>query len=237
MTHFNSRSAATRLRHLTGVRSVIARVRPGYLPMAFGVLWGCASTPELVPLVPNQDGTAVVETSDVQLSAKVQPGSHTVPTTLLPIRIAIVNHAPSGVYVSLDDIELELEGAARTSEAVPPQRIRARRPVGLGIDPASPFASQAPTSATGAASPGGSALSETAVGYAAGKSGVVDPAKREILDTAFWGGYIKSGATEQGLVYFAKPPDDVGRLRLRVTVRPSGAGAPLQTLEIPYVQS
>jgi hypothetical protein len=139
--------------------------------------------------------------------------------------------------VSLDDIELELEGEG-TAEAVPPTRIRARRPVGLGIDPASPFASQAPTSGTATAAPGGGAIPETNVGYAAGKSAVVDPVKREILDTAFWGGYIEPGETEEGLVYFARPPGDVARLRLRVRVRPRGSSAPVRTLEIPYsVQS
>jgi hypothetical protein len=234
MTHFNSRRAATQVRHPTSVRGLVACISQGCLPLCSSVIWSCAPTPELVPLVPHQDGMAVVQTSGLELSAKVEPGSHAVPNTLVPIKIVIVNRAPGGVYVSLDDIELELEGAGQTSEAVPPQRIRARRPVGLGIDPTSPFASQAPTSATGVASPGGSSLSETSVGYAAGKSAAIDPVKREILNTAFWGGYIKSGATQQGLVYFTKPPNDAGRLRLRVKVRPSGGDAPIQTLEIPY---
>jgi hypothetical protein len=197
----------------------------------------CASLTELVPLVPSRDGVAVVADSGLELSAKAQPGSHAIPLTLVPIQISIKNLAPTGVYVSLDDIELELEGEG-TAEAVPPTRIKARRPVGLGIDPSSPFASQAPTSGTAVAAPGGGAIPETTVGYAAGKSAVIDPVKREILDTAFWGGYIDTGETEEGLVYFARPPDDVARLRLRVRVRPRGSSAPVRTLEIPYsVQS
>jgi hypothetical protein len=197
----------------------------------------CVSATDLVPLVPSQDGVVVVADSGLELSAKAQTGSHAVPRTLLPIKISIRNLAPAGVYVSLDDIELELEGEG-TAEAVPPTRIKARRPIGLGIDPASPFASQAPTSGTAAAAPGGGAIPETTVGYAAGKSAVVDPVKREILDTAFWGGYIDTGETEEGVVYFAKPPEDVSRLRLRVRVRPRGSSAPVRTLIIPYsVQS
>ena len=62
-----------------------------------------------------------------------------------------------------------------------------------------------------------------------------DPAaKREIVEEAFDGGYIDSGETEHGLVYFEKPPDDVNRLRLRVRVHKKDGGSPVEVLEIPY---
>jgi hypothetical protein len=125
-----------------------------------------------------------------------------------------------------------------TSEAVPPQRIKPRRPVGLGIDPASPFASQAPTSGAAIAPQGSSSVIEPSTAYTtgAGKGGPGDPAKREIMEQAFDGGFIDSGEKEQGLVYFERPPRDVSRLRLRVRVHTAGGGAPVEVLEIPYVQ-
>jgi hypothetical protein len=62
-----------------------------------------------------------------------------------------------------------------------------------------------------------------------------DPAaKREIVEEAFDGGYIDSGQTEHGLVYFENPPNDVNRLRLRVRVHKKDGGTPVEVLEIPY---
>ena len=62
-----------------------------------------------------------------------------------------------------------------------------------------------------------------------------DPAaKREIVEEAFDGGYIDSGETEHGFVYFEKPPKDVDRLRLRVTVHKKDGATPVEVLEIPY---
>ena len=199
------------------------------------VLSACASQ-EIVPVVPNKDGVAVVEESGVQLSAEVQEGSAIVPGSLTPIKISIKNNAAEPVYVALEDIELELVDGGATAEAVPPQRIKPRRPPGLGVDPASPYASQSPTSGSGVAPPGGGAVMEPSTAYGTGKGpAAADPAaQREIIEQAFHGGYIDSGKTEQGLVYFQNPPGGVDRLRLRVRVHKKDGATPVEVLEIPY---
>lgn len=78
----------------------------------------------------------------------------------------------------------------------------------------------------------------TAYTTGAGKGGTESPAdptaKREIVEEAFDGGYIDSGETEHGLVYFENPPDDVERLRLRVRVHKKDGATPVEVLEIPY---
>lgn len=204
-----------------------------------GVLGACAA-PELVPLVPSEDGVATVQESGVALSAEVQAGSHVVPSSLTPIKISVTNNAAEPVYVALEDIELELVAEGVTSEAVPPQRIKPRRPPGLGIDPASPYASQSPTSGSGVAPQGGGSVMEPSTAYATG-TGSADPVapgepagRREIVEQAFDGGYIDSGETEHGFVYFEKPSREVGRLRLRVTVHKKDGATPVEVLEIPY---
>jgi hypothetical protein len=200
--------------------------------------------------VPSQDGVAVVRESGVELRAEVQPGTHSVPNTFTPIKITLKNLAPSSVRVALEDIELELVQEGKTSEAVPPQRIKPRPPVGLGLDPASPFAAQAATSSAAVGTPGsapvappaGGAVADPNLTYSAdGSQGTDvshDPVRRTIVATAFTGGEIASGETQEGLVYFATPPKDVQLLRLRITVHSADGRAPVEVIEIPYaVQS
>lgn len=208
----------------------------------------CAST-ELVPLVPSEDGVAVVRESQLELKAEVQPGENSVPNTLTPIKIALTNLAPNSVHVSLDDIELELlepattePGAAlsdgATSEPVPPQRIKPRPPVGLGVDPASPFASQTATSSASVNPPAAAIVPDPNTSYQAdaahGNDVTTEPVRREIIATAFTGGEIASGETEEGLVYFATPSKKVERLRLIVRVHAADGRTPIETIEIPY---
>lgn len=204
-----------------------------------GLLWGlcaCAS-PDLVPQVPSQGGVAVVEESGVQLSAKVQAGSAVAPGTLTLIEISVKNNAAEPIYVALEDIELELVDDGVTAEAVAPHRIKPRRPPGLGIDPSSPYASQSPVGGSGVAPTGGGAVMEPSTAYTV-KGGIATPgdsaARREIVEDAFKGGYIGSGETGHGLVYFENPPKDVDRLRLRVRVHKKDGATPVEVLEIPY---
>jgi hypothetical protein len=196
------------------------------------------STTELVPLVPSEDGVAVVQEAQLELKAEVQPGENSVPNTLTPIKISLKNLAPESVHVALDDIELELVENGKTSEAVPPQRIKPRPPIGLGVDPASPFASQTATSSASVNPPAAAIAPDPNTTYQAdaahGKDVTTDPVRREIIATAFTGGEIASGATEEGLVYFATPPKHIERLRLIVRVRARQGQNPPATIEIPY---
>jgi hypothetical protein len=198
------------------------------------LLVGCTAATTLVPAGPTRDGVAVVSKSGLELSAEVQVGSHTVPKSVTPIRISIKNLTPAGVYVALEDIELEGEGFS--SEAAPPENVKPRPAVGLSVDPASPFAT-AQGATTGAAVPPPAATVPPAIPTAptagADRGTALDPVKREIITQAFEGGLIGSGETQEGLVYFTTPPSDVDRLRLRVRVR-SSVGNSFQTLEIPY---
>lgn len=203
------------------------------------LLCACAS-PELVPQVPSEGGVASVQQSGVELSAEVQSPGHLLPASLTPIEIAIENTAGEPVFVALDDIELELVEKGVSSEAVLPQRIKPRAPLGLGIDPTSPYASQSPTSGSGVAPQGGGSVMEPSTAYATGtgRGGPAvsgDPAaQREIVERAFAGGYIGSGETQRGWVYFETPPDGVERLRLRVRVHKKDGATPVEVLEIPY---
>jgi hypothetical protein len=198
------------------------------------LLGGCTTATTLVPAGSSQDGVAVVSKSGLELSAEVQAGSHTVPRSVTPIKISIKNLTPAGVYVALEDIQLEGEGFS--SEAAPPESVTPRPAVGLGVDPASPFATaQGATTGAVVPPPGAAVPSPTplAPAAAADKGTVLNPVKREIVTQAFEGGLIGSGETQEGLVYFTTPPSDVDHLRLRVRVR-SSLGNSFQTLEIPY---
>ena len=198
---------------------------------------GCSST-QLVPLVPNEHGVAVVREALLELKAQVQPGENSVPNTLTPIQIALTNRASSSVHVSLDDIELQLIENGQSSEPVPPQRIKPRPPVGLGVDPESPFASQTATSSAAVNPPAAAIAADPNTSFqsdaAHGKDVTTDPVRREIIATAFTGGEIASGETVEGLVYFATPPKHAERLRLVVRVHAHDGQLPVQTIEIPY---
>jgi hypothetical protein len=206
--------------------------------LAAPLLGLACSTTELVPLVPSEDGVAVVQEAQLQLKAEVQPGEHSVPSTLTPIEIALTNLAPDSVRVSLDDIELQLVETGKISEPVPPQRIKPRPPVGLGVDPASPFASQTAASSPAVNPPAARITPDPNTSFQAdaarGRDVTTDPLRRQIIATAFTGGEIASGETEEGLVYFATPPKHVERLRLIVRVRTPEGQLPAATIEIPY---
>jgi hypothetical protein len=197
------------------------------------VLAGCAAT-ELAPSAPNADGTAVARTSSVEVRAQVRPAHPDVPESLEPIEISVRNLTPGAISVALSDIELVApDGRA---PAILPETIRLRRPIGLGIDPASPFA--APGTASSAAATEGIArgrsgpMFEPSETYALGADG--DPRRREIVDAAFTGGAIDRGETEQGVVYFDTRSIEAERVNLRVVVRAGSDRGVAQVLEIPF---
>lgn len=197
---------------------------------------GCVSSAALVPLVPHADGVAVVEKAGIVLSAEAKPGLLQVPPDVMPIRISIENKADNGIYVDLADIQLE--GAANTFVLLAAEDIRPRRPVGLSMDPASPYASAQGAAALQYGLPGGTANFnvDPTLGYTSG-DGWRSITSRELVMSAFEGGYIDVGESQRGLVFFKTTPDASGRLTLRVRVRAGSGSAPVETLEIPYTYS
>jgi hypothetical protein len=197
------------------------------------VLAGCAGT-ELAPTAPNADGTAVARTSSVEVRAQVRPAHPDVPDSLEPIEISVKNLTPGSISVALADIELvAAEGSA---PAVLPETIRLRRPLGLGIDPASPFAATAAASSAaatdGVARERSGPMFEPSETYAVGAD--ADPRRREIVDAAFTGGSIDRGQTERGVVYFDTRSIEGDRVNLRVVVRAGSDRGVSQVLEIPF---
>jgi hypothetical protein len=194
-----------------------------------------ACSAELVPLTPTADGNARAERSGIEVQAKVEPAREYIPRSLTPVKIAVRNLSPQGVYVSLEDIRLVGEGTRLA--AVEPIDIEPRRPVPtMGVDPASPFA--------------GSVVSST-VGIPVYKHGFgFDPrspapdfqgyrsyrefAKQEIVKDAFDAGFIDSGEARQGYVYFQAPPEGVQRVNLEVRLHSGEGSGPGVVVDIPY---
>ena len=197
---------------------------------------GCVSTVSLVPLVPLERGVAVVEKSGIVLRAEVKPGLHHVPEGVTAIRISVKNAAEIGVYV--DPADIELESDARSFEAMPVTSIEPRLPVGLGLDPMlAPYGSAQGAASLYMGAPGyyygGGFSVDPAHPYTSG-GGWLAPSSREILLTAFEGGYIDIGERRQGIVYFPTPPKDIGKVTLRVRVHAGIGSAPVETFEVPY---
>lgn len=195
----------------------------------------CVPSASLVPLAPHDDdGVATVEQSGIVLTAEVKPGLHHVPPSITPIHISIENGAKGGIHVEPDQIELVGDAAALVT--LPAAEIRPRRPVGLSIDPSSPYASAQGASALQySASPRdlGTFNLDPALPFTS-SGGWRSPASREILASAFEGGFIDVGERMSGLIYFRTPPEGAGLLTLRVRVHGGSASAPVEALEIPY---
>jgi len=200
------------------------------------VLGGCSSI-RLVPVASTDGNEARASTSALEVRANADASQRlwTVPQSFTPVRLSVHNASDAAVYIDLDDIQLTGDGAAL--RPVPPASIPPRRRVvSLGLDPGSAFV--APQSG------GGSVFgrSESLVlGPALGSSFVEQAATTghdagdDILASAFSGGAIERGQTRTGIVYFRHVPADVGRLTLRVGVRPDRKRpAPTTVVEIVY---
>lgn len=221
------------------LRGPVSFVRSGAALIVAGgsFLYGCASA-ELAPITPNTDGAAIARTSSVEVRAQVRPAHPDVPSSLVPIELSVKNLAPGAISVALRDIQLV--AADGSAQAILPETIPLRRPMGLGIDPASPFAtSGAATSGPTSAGPGresGGPVFEPSETYALGHD--ADPRRRELIDGAFTGGAIESGGTQRGTIYFDTENIEADRVNLRVVVRAGSDRGVAQVLEIPFtVQS
>jgi hypothetical protein len=205
--------------------------------VSLAIAMGCATT-ELAPTAPNTDGAAVARTSSVEVRAQVRPPHPDVPSSLTQIEISVKNLTPGVISVALDDIEL-VAPESRTP-AILAESIQLRRPIGLGIDPASPFA--ASSTASSASATGGvdrassGPVFEPSETYALGAD--ADPRRRELVDAAFRGGSLDRGETERGVIYFDTESIAGDRVNLRVLVRAGSDRGVTQVLEIPFtVQS
>ena len=216
-----------------GRRSAFPSITSGLTPLCFllaaGLFAGACTSATLVP-VNAQDGIASVRHGELELRAEVQSGSHNLPDTITPIQIWVHNSSTRGVYVALHDISLVADGSA--TEPLEPSELQPR-PLGLGLDPASPFVASS-QGAVGAAPVPESGVGAPVSPYANGRdSEPLDPQRRAIQSSAFEGGFVAPGATERGMIYFPAPTRSGEKLTLRVRIR-SGDGVPLQVLEIPY---
>jgi hypothetical protein len=223
--------------HVSRARPILSeRLRASHgafsgVALAACLLGVACTSAMLVPLSPTEDGIASVHQGQLELRAQVQPGSYNVPDTITPIQIWVHNSAQSGVYVALDDIQLLAAGKA--AEPLEPGSLRPR-PLGVGLDPASPFAASSQGAVGAAPVVPESGMGMSAPTFANAKDAApLDPQRRQIVESAFPGGLIAPGATERGFVYFPTPTETAAPLTLRVRIR-SVDGVPLQTLEIPY---
>ena len=216
----------------------VPQVRGSLLTIvAAALVASCASSVALVPLVPHEDGVAEVEQSGVVLRAKAKPGLPQLPPDVIPIRISVENKSEDGIYVDLDDIQLE--GTTRTFVLLPAVGLRPRPPVGLTMDPASPYASAQGAAALQYGLPGngvGAFSMDPALAYSSG-DGWRSPASRDLVMSAFNGGFIDAGESQHGLVFFRAASEATGPLTLRVRVHRGSGSAPVETLEIPYTYS
>jgi hypothetical protein len=216
-----------------GKRSAFSSFTIGRAPLCFALaacLFASACTSATLVPVSAEDGIASVQQGQLELRAEVQSGSHDVPDTITPIQIWVHNSSATGVYVALHDISLVANGSA--AEPLEPSELRPR-PLGLGLDPASPFVASS-QGAVGAAPVPESGMGAPPSPYPnARDSEPLDPQRRALQSGAFEGGFIAPGATERGMIYFRAPTRSGEKLTLRVRIR-SGDGVPLQVLEIPY---
>jgi hypothetical protein len=194
-------------------------------------LLGCAEAP-LVPLVPSHDGVAVTRRAGIELTAELKPGLQQVPAGLTAIRISVLNQRKKPIYVDVEDIQLA--GDETSFSAMSAEDIRPTRTPGLGLDPASPYASaQGQVPLTGAERGLGGFSMDPASNINANPHST-DPARTWLVDSAFTGGYFERGVRERGFVYFVTPPSSMDRLTLQVKVRRAPEGAIIETLQIPY---
>jgi hypothetical protein len=204
-----------------------------------GFLAGCASE-QLVPLGPTDNGEAKQTEGGVQVRARVARHEDYMPKSLTPMKITVHNGSPDGVYVDLEDIVLVADGRALTP--IPPSSIEPRQHIAsVGLDPASPFTPTAPINTP--------AVPNTERGSAQGPGSLYEPsveqpgaglqmfrqrAKAEIAREAFSGGFIDSGQSRQGLVYFARPPKGSDHVDLQIKARSGEGSGPAVVVEIPY---
>lgn len=180
----------------------------------------------------DDDGSITLERGGIELTARVRPGVQHLPTTVTPIRISVTNRSDSGIYLDPGDLELAVGGQPVALRTLPAEALPAPRSLGLGVDPASPYASAqgaAPSSGRGGGYFGLSPSNAHVSGHWHDRT-----ARSWIENTALEPGFIDVGETRSGHVYFNTPPEGVDRVNLRIPVRVGSGSGPVELFEIPY---
>lgn len=219
-------------RAMLGLSSVRGGALAGmalFLPMAVSA---CVRAP-LVPLMSSDEhGVVTLEREGIELTAELKVGVQHLPDSVTPIRITVTNRSDNGIYVDPDDIELSTGEEAVAWETIPREELPPPRALGLGMDPASPYASAQGASASSGAASGYFGLSPS-TSYVSGTWR--DPTSESwISSTALTAGFVDIGESRRGYVYFATPPEGIERINLRVRVRLGSGSGPAETFEIPY---
>jgi hypothetical protein len=213
------------------------RLRMAALGALTAAALAACSSAQLVPLQPTAPGKSLAVNSNVEVQADTKVnGPSAMPTNITPVHLAIRNLSDEALYVDLGDIELD--GASRALEAVPPVTIEPRhRIASLGLDPASPFVVEQTTDSSGPRiGRTESVLIEPGfgTGTASPLPGTRDRAREELLQSALESGVIPSGQTREGFVYFPRVPKDARQLTLEVGVRRAPQSEPATVVQIPY---
>lgn len=205
-----------------------AALGAGLLPL----LAGCAGT-QLIPVGTSADREiSVVERSGIELTARVRPGLQHLPARITPIRINLTNQSGEGIYFDPQDVEFVLGAGQAPLETLLPEELPPPRPLGLGIDPTSPYASARSAPAAAGAALGYFGLTPLN-GFAVGVWH--DPMTWAwLMNTAFERSFIDAGESRSGYIYLKTPPQGLERIVLRVRVRSGAGSGAFETLEIPY---
>lgn len=205
------------------------------VPAAFGFLTGLlvgCSSPQLVPVSPMSGGTARAESEGIAVEAEpaARDEPSYLPADIEPLKVTIRNDSGRGIHIDLEAIELV--GPSQTLATVSPLAIEPLPPItGLGLDPASPLTQAGPV---------GVDLRLQGSYFGPQRPFEYGPQRlaarqAEIAAKAFDGGYIDSGDTQVGFLYFKAPYSAGERLTLVIPVRTGQGSGALTTLTLAFV--
>ena len=192
---------------------------------------GCSS-PQLIAESPDDTSTVRAEAEGVAVEADAESGDRPkfLPSDVEAVKLVIHNRSERGVHVSADDIELA--GSGQSITQITPQSIDPLPPVRtIGSNPAWPTAPNGtPIDFRMAAQ-----YQDPAMEQIYGERDM-SARRAEISSKAFPGGYIESGKSLQGFVYFPEPrsKDKAKSLDLVVPVHTGEGSGAVVTLELPF---
>jgi hypothetical protein len=198
---------------------------------AAGFAWFAACAPPKLVALPSSPAVHLAKLDQGAIEVRAEVGgrkpTEALPPNLTPIKITIKNTTNQGIHVSLD--EILLSEANRSLRIVPIEDIHLwRSEPTIGLPPGSPL------------SVSGLVLLRTKKDLKLGSPEYFTatrgkhPEKKVVEQSAFKGGYIESGQTISGYVYFEPVTGEDGRVRLEVRVRSGAQSGTLTETEIPF---